>query len=160
LSLRGHSYLAETRGTKLVVLREDGTAMTPAEQSKVETILEERGEPVHEAIVEKSIESGRVIALPVAAMAHYVADGVTLANAELQLIDVRGDTATFEVHLVGDVAGNVGRRAFESRDLSEWSISKGRPVRVKGSAIFTGGEGPDIEAWNHVDGTITTTYAD
>jgi hypothetical protein len=160
LLLRGHSYLAETRGTKLVVLREDGTQMTADEQRKVETILEDRGEPVHDAIVEKSIESGRVIALPLAAMAQYVADGVVLAKAELQLIDVRGDTATFEVHLVGDVAGNVGRRAFESRDLSEWSISKGRTFKLKGAAIFTGGEGPDLEAWNRLDGTITTTYAD
>ncbi len=153
-TVRGHSYVVEGDA----ITREDDATVTDEEMSLVSSAIGEESTTVEDVILGKPIESGKVIALPLDRAAKMVAPGVTLRTAELQLTDVRGDVATFELHLIGDAPSKVGRRAFETRDLSEWSIAKGVSLKVKGAAILTGSEGDGIDSWNHTAGTITYKY--
>lgn len=131
--LRGHTYDVSWRDNRLLVISREG--ITPEEDERVRNdIAGELGpsDQVFLSFIGVPLESGRAIPLSTKAIAEQFNGAATITSAEARLTNVNGDIAVIEVAY----RGTTQDLAFESRELSNWSIATGRQLSTGATAVF------------------------
>ena len=129
--VRGQTYLVEWRGGMLELTRSDNRPLTAAERNKVlDTVRPLVGAPdfIARAVGGKQLASGTTIALPATELAATLGEEATVRDANLRLIDVRGNVAVFEYHLDARIVDEGVPHDVVSRTLVQLSMATGDSV--------------------------------